>query len=174
MFQILYRAHVCAYEINKVSILGGMVATFIGNRKVGICRPGQLPIGFFMEDYPDQNFFDSSVMFPHGKVVVGIAEYKTDVFEPGLYLINDLLYCGEEGKITNSPIYRGNPIVGVVNNTLDNLIGFISAFGNLESVSKQEIKEEIKPPSKSKGKFNRYTALKGKRNETESKDTNRN
>jgi len=161
MFEILYNALVCTYNFNETSVSGGMIATFTSNRTVGICKPNQLPIGFFMEDYPTENYYASSVTnFSQVRIAIGIGEYRTDIHEEGFYNINDLLYCNPEGKLTNNPIYIRNPIVGIVNCVEDNVIGFLTVFDNLESIYIPDIKKEIKPPSKSKRKFNRYTALK--------------
>jgi len=160
MFEILYNALVCTYNFNETSVSGGMIATFTSNRTVGICKPNQLPIGFFMEDYPTENYYASSVTnFSQVRIAIGIGEYRTDIHEEGFYNINDLLYCNPEGKITNNLLYKGNPIVGIVNYVENNVIGFLSIFDNLESINKPVVKEKIKPPSRSKNKFNRYTAL---------------
>jgi len=129
------------YPCKGDKILGGMVATFTGNRQVAVCKPSQRPIGFFIQDlifddpmlmYPE-NFKDNPVM-----IAVGQGEYKTDTFSKGTYKINDLLYCGEVGKVTNSPLFKGYPIVGIVNSVEKDKIGFISVFSNLEAVKSSD------------------------------------
>lgn len=160
MLQTYYRALTCTYDVSEDGIIGGMVATFTGNKTIGICRPGQMPIGFFMEDYPSENDFVSATTdFSKASIVVGIGDYITDTFEKGPYKVNDLLYCNKEGMITNNTIYRGNPIVGIVNSVENGYIGFISLFDNLESASMPESEKKIMKKSKAKNKFNRYTAL---------------
>ena len=160
MLQIYYKTFIGAYNVSEINIKGGMVATFTGNKTVGICRPGQMPIGFFLEDYPVENVFESaSTDFSKVPVAMGIGDYMTDTYEKGTYKISDLLYCDKEGIITNNTIYRGNPVVGIVNSVENNLIGFLSLFDNLESASMPETEKKIMKKSKSKNKFNRYTAL---------------
>lgn len=169
MLTILYKSLIGAYQLSnfETEILGGMVATFTGNREVGICKPNQVPLGFFIENLPDPRDPNTPLYNlpsnPAIRVAMGFGEYQTDVYDKkGLYRINDLLYCDINGKITNNPAYKGNPIIGIVNMIENGQLGFISIFSNLESASEPEIKKTISKTKKTVNKFNRYTAAKGK------------
>ncbi len=164
MFEILHRSISPMFNYIGSIVEAGMVATFAGNRTVRICGPYDLPIGFFINSNPPQMHESVS---PNGQlsVAIGSGEYVTDVREESIYSINDLLYCGINGRMTNNTIYRGNPIIGIINSVIGNEIGFIGIFGNMESIVKQEDQDQINSQNvsesvqKSDNKFNRYTAL---------------
>jgi hypothetical protein len=157
MLITLYVGGISSYRLSETStVMSGMMASFTGNRTVGICKPNQLPIGFFIDDYSDSGFDPTTINI---RVAVGTGEYQVDIFQPGSYSVNDLLYCGEDGIITNNTIYQRNPVVGIVNCVEDSLIGFISVLGNLKSLNKFMIEEETISPLISKRGFNRYTSL---------------
>jgi len=152
MLKIFYKTGLYNYELENNEcdfLVGGMVATFSANRIVTICRPNNMPIGFFIYDYnyyhdlPDEVYIVNHM--PGVTIAVGQGEYSTDVYEDGTYKINDLLYCGGSGRISNSKIYRGNPIIGIVNSVCEDEIGFITSFSNLEMIrfgGKDEIQAE--------------------------------
>ena len=128
MLKIFYRTGIYDYQLQEPELIkGGMIASFCGNRTVRVCRPSRMPIGFFIYDFDE---FNNKSHIP---VAIGQGEYQTDEYEDDTYKINDLLYCGRTGKISNSKIYRGNPIIGIVNSVENRMIGFVSIFANLET-----------------------------------------
>jgi len=140
MLKIFYKTGIYGYQMQEPEMVkAGMVASFCGNRQIRTCRPGRLPCGFFicdLEELNNQPTFNYPANYKaHMTIAVGQGEYQTDEYEDGTYKINDLLYCGGTGKISNSRIYRGNPIIGIVNSVEKNMIGFITVFSNLESLS---------------------------------------
>lgn len=159
MFNIYCKGAIISYSSSELVYKAGMVATFTGFREVGICRPHMVPAGFFINDSDTLNF--NSVCSPRVGIAIGFGEYETDVYENNEYQVRDLLYCSENGKITNNSYYRSNPIIGIVNGFRGNVF-FISIFSNLESVFNffEKEKEPETPVNKGvSGKFNRYTAL---------------
>jgi len=130
MLNILYKTSLFSYETRLTKFLGGMIATFTGNREIGLCNDKSMPIGFFMHDY-----------IPYiptiASIAIGQGEYQTNIFETDtIYKINDLLYCSQNGLISNNTMYRNNIIVGIVNFVSSDIIGFITCFSNLESLNK--------------------------------------
>jgi hypothetical protein len=145
MIDVLYRTGTFSYRTKNENVLGGMIATFSGNREVDICTNKTLPIGFFAHGYtaePHETVFIKGMM----AVLIGQGEYLTDVFERPRqtdtfekicqYKVNDLLYCSCNGKITNERCYRGGVIVGIVNYVSDDSIGFIAQLHNLEAIGR--------------------------------------
>ena len=141
MLKILYMVGMYNYNISPSSqvILGGMVATFSGNREVGLCSPNMVPVGFFVNDtisINDTNGRNAFLFSTNDMIRIAVGgEFQTDVFEPGIYQVNDFLYCSHNGKISNDPQYRGNIIIGIVNlvelligTTHPLLIGFLTCF----------------------------------------------
>jgi hypothetical protein len=163
MIDVLYRSGFFSYTTKVLEYTAGMVATFSGNREVTICSDKAVPIGFFSDTQPNSIPFDNSGAFFSGSstpILVGVGEYRTDIFEESTYKINDFLYCSCNGKITNEARYRGNIIIGTVNYVSDKptgkpddeipLIGFVSCFAKgLEF-----------PIAKKKESFSRYRILK--------------
>jgi hypothetical protein len=138
MLTIIYKQGIFVYswniqDYNSRTIKSGMVATFTNNREVGLCSNETVPIGFFLHDNVPANPYES---FGFGDLKASVAvggELQTDIFEPGEYRINDFLYCSPDGKITNSYLYRGNIIIGIVNAVepdfaFPRLIGFLTCF----------------------------------------------
>jgi hypothetical protein len=126
----MYRVGSYCYDLNPSSpvALGGMVATFTGNREIGLCSPDTVPVGFFMNDTNSMDPYES-VGFGDTKATIAVGgELQTDVFEPGTYQVNDFLYCSHNGKISNDSQYRGNIIVGIVNYVESRLIGFLTCL----------------------------------------------
>jgi len=125
MFSMLYRTGCYSYftRIN-IPYSAGMIATFTDNREVGICNDLTMPCGFFTTEVSP--FGQSDRTF----VAIGQGEYQTDVYEKPLknYKLNDFLYCSKNGKITNESKYRGNIIIGIVNDVSEDYIGFITCF----------------------------------------------
>ena len=112
-------------------IFAGQVATFTGNRETKICRENDIPIGFFVDDYLKSDFWLTS---PRISVLVGQAEFVTDIYEPSEYKINDFLYCSKNGRVTNESKYRGNIIIGVVNSFNPGELGLVTMFArNIEN-----------------------------------------
>ncbi len=94
----------------------------------------------------------------------GAAIYETDVYENNEFQVRDLLYCSEDGFITNDTNYKSNPIIGIVDGFRGSgdLLSFVQIYANLESVSNnfEKVEEPVTPVNKRVlGKFNRYTAL---------------
>jgi hypothetical protein len=154
MIDVLYRSGFFSYTTKVLEFTAGMVATFSGNREITVCSDKTVPIGFFSETQPN-SIFESST-----PILVGVGEYRTDIFEEGTYKINDFLYCSCNGKITNEARYRGNIIIGTVNYVSDKptgkpdeeipFIGFVSCFAKgLEF-----------PIAKKKESFSRYRIFK--------------
>ncbi len=135
MLNIVYRPDgLYNYHLEDgIEVSAGMVATYCGNREVTICRPSNLPVGFFISE-KDPFFNVHSDPVEWTTVGIGQGEYETDIYEDGTYKVDDILYCGGTGKISNSKIYRGNPIIGIVCSVKDDMVGFISVFANLEAV----------------------------------------
>jgi hypothetical protein len=119
MLEMFYREQIHTYK-HRFSIKAGMVATFVDNYTVGRCDHKSVPMGFFIKDSGP-----SALVV---EIVMGLASLKTDVFEKGVYKIQDFLYCSRNGKITNERKYRGNIILGVVNSVEKNAIGFITCL----------------------------------------------
>ncbi len=157
MFEIIYKGLYVIYESVDLVYSAGMVATFFENGKVGICKPFNVPIGFYVRDSTEEN------MVGRATVAIGFGQYKTDGHEQGdQYSSQDLLYCSYNGKITNDPSYIGNPIIGVVSSSEIDGLCFITQFSNLESVYKnnRKVKEPETPVESTVTKgFNRYRAL---------------
>ena len=161
MFQALYRTLMVSYKTYESTWAPGMIATFSGTREVGKCTPSDVPIGFFVNNPLDENI---SVVDPTATISIGLGEYQTDVYEPGTFSPQDLLYCSYESKVSNNQTYRGNPVIGIVSGMDGSDLYFISHFSNLESVNKnfRNYEEPEIPTDKgSPGYFNRYTALLG-------------
>lgn len=145
MINVLYRTGNYPYLTRNKNVVGGMIATFSGNREVDICTNKTLPIGFFSQDFTPESH-ETAFTERMLAVLIGQGEYQTDVFEKPrqtatfekncVYRLNDLLYCSCNGKITNEEYYRGGVIVGIVNYVSDDLIGFIAQLHNLESLNK--------------------------------------
>jgi len=130
MLNIIYKVGMYCYNLNPASpvALGGMVATFTGNREVGLCSPDTVPMGFFLHDTNSMDPYES-VGYGVAKTTIAVGgELQTDVFEPGTYQVNDFLYCSHNGKISNDSQYRGNIIIGVVNLVESPLIGFLTCL----------------------------------------------
>ena len=130
MLTLIYKDGLYCYNLSQSAsspgILGGMVATFTGNREVGLCGPDNVPVGFFVCDTNSMNPFEYN---PDSRTTIAVGgELQTDVFEPGTYQVNDFLYCSHNGKISNDPQYRGNIIIGIVNTVAPPLIGFLTCF----------------------------------------------
>jgi len=127
MFKIIYRTGIYCYKTKVPLHSGGMIASFCGNREVTICSPKSRAIGFFA--------YDGNVLFETGiaSICIGQGEYQTDVYEPGKYEIEDLLYCSPNGKITNNPEFKGQ-LIGIVNHVCEEYVGFITAFSYQESI----------------------------------------
>jgi hypothetical protein len=136
MFDILYGTSRFCYQTRCECVFGGQITTFCKNREVKLCDHKSIPVGFFMNDRSMPE--DASIVRDTYTVVLamGMGEYITNIYEPGDYKINDMLYCSPYGKITNNPEFIGNPTVGIVNNVWDDKIGFITCFTNLESISR--------------------------------------
>jgi hypothetical protein len=156
MITIIHKGIISSYETspgNSISYQGGMIATFVQNRAVGICNDKSMPIGFFMEDFNNCESFGP----PCITILMGQGEYQTDIFEKSKYHINDFLYCSSNGKITNEVCYRGNVIVGIVNCVLGGIIGFFSIPPSrgldLETFQIKTKIEEVKEKSKSKTRW---------------------
>lgn len=131
MLTIMYKVGMYCYNLNPSSpvAMGGMVATFTGNREVGLCGPDNVPVGFFVNDTNAYLPYESSPLLNDTKVTIAVGgELQTDVFEPGIYQVNDFLYCNHSGIISNDPQYRGNIIVGIVNLVEPALIGFLTCL----------------------------------------------
>ena len=149
MIDIIYRGAIYSYEYsNNNMILAGMVATFAGDRGVDLCTDKTIPIGFFMTDAIPPPFMPPS----HLSVMVGQAELRTDIFEKSYYKITDFLYCSINGKITNESRYRGNIIIGIVNDLSEDKIGFITCLAR--GLEKDAIEQEHQIVQ------NRYSLLK--------------
>lgn len=142
MFNILYGTARYCYQTRCKKVLGGQVATFCNNREVKICDSISMPIGFFMNDATMDD--DASIARDTYTVVIaiGMGEYVTDIYEPGEYKINDMLYCSPFGKITNKPEFMGNPTIGIVSGIEGNEINFITCFTNLELVSRFRVEDK--------------------------------
>jgi hypothetical protein len=137
MMEIIYRGNIYSYKYSNNMILAGMVATFVGDRGVDLCTDQTIPIGFFMTDAIPPLFMPSS---SHLSVMVGQAELRTDIFEESYYKITDFLYCSVNGKITNESRYRGNIIIGIVNDLSEDKIGFITCLAR--GLEKDPIEQE--------------------------------
>lgn len=129
MLNIIYRSGgIYCYEYKgKKPIFAGMVATFSANRSVKICSNKTVPAGFFTWDHPHKDYH-LPPNFDKGCIAVGHGEYQTDIYEEGLYKINDFLYCSCNGKITNNKKYKGNFIIGIVNYVDEKLVGFVTCL----------------------------------------------
>jgi len=121
MIEFLYRDKIFCYE-GCVGVKGGMVATFVDNREIGICSDKTRPVGFFIQEHESQTNNGTIC------VLVGQAEFRTDIFEKNTYKINDFLYCSRRGRITNELKYRGNIIIGIVNYVTKDHIGLVTCM----------------------------------------------
>ncbi len=118
MLYILYRSGFYVYKSNTL-LRGGEIVTFVGNRTVGLCNDQKMPVGFCCSEafeLAQSNY----------TIGIGQGEFQTDLFDPGIYKHNDLLYCSSKGLISNNPIYHGNTVVGIVNHVEKDRIGFIT------------------------------------------------
>lgn len=127
MLKIVYKGAVYVYDCDK-NLVEGTIVTFEGNRRVRLCTSEDIPIGFVCQGR-DELFGVKTV-----GVALGQAEYVTDKFERSTYKLNDFIYCSDRGIITNEKIYKGNIIIGIVNNIPNaDEIGFITCFArNIE------------------------------------------
>ena len=114
-----------------------------------------------MESRPlESAAFESPSFSGQTPILVGVGEYRTDMFEESKYKIGDLLYCSCNGKITNETQYRGDITIGIVNaitkinhnysSQETTAIGFLSCFASPFE----------RPIPKKKETFNRYRILK--------------
>jgi len=145
MMEILYRTGFYVYDLKAgLSVDGGMIATFTGNREVGLCTHETVPAGLFIQSNMG-NPYESSSIFSDSKITLAMlngGEYQTDIFEPVRYKINDFLYCSCNSKLTNESRYVGNIIIGVVNSFENGKLGFISCFNRgLEFEEKPKVKQ---------------------------------
>jgi len=152
--EILYRTGFYAYSIKAgINVDGGLVATFTGDREVGLCTHETVPAGIFVSSN-QVSPYESSSFFADSKTTIAMlngGEYRTDIFEPvKTYKINDFLYCSCNSKLTNESRYIGNIIIGVVNSFENGMLGFISCFA-------RGLEFEEKPAPQ---KFNRFQLLK--------------
>lgn len=129
MLNIIYKTAIYTYQTRSPIISGGMVACFNGNREVTIGNPKLRPIGFFIYD-ADMKAVPITQDWVTVGVCVGQGEYQTDIYEPGDYKIEDLLWCSPNGKITNHLSYYPPNVqpIGIVNYVDEELIGFITTF----------------------------------------------
>ena len=130
MLNIIHREGLYSFKTDNLDYNAGMVATFIGNRQVGICNDKTIPVGFFVHDSCRESIvFDATIeKASTGVIAVGHGEFQTDIFEKSEYKHNDFLYCSCNGKITNETKYRGNFVLGIVNSVTEKEIGFITCF----------------------------------------------
>lgn len=123
MMEIFYKGDIYSYRTTD-KVVGGMVATFTGDREVSICTDKTIPIGFFTLDNKDSEVYANNSVC----VLVGQGEFRTDIFEKSEYRYNDFLYCSSKGKITNERKYKGNIIIGIVNYVSEDKIGLITCL----------------------------------------------
>jgi hypothetical protein len=123
MLKVIYRSGGFYIYQTEGNISGGIVATFVGDRKVKLCDDKSIPCGFILDDYQSL-----SQTRTHATLCIGQAELVTDIFEKNEYKTQDFLYCSVNGKISNEVRYKGNIIIGIVNSVLENEIGFITCF----------------------------------------------
>ena len=110
MLITLYRAGYRCGKLKEKEFQAGQIVTFLKNNEISICNDKQFPIGFLSCDSSNMTQSNSNVSFE-----IGPGQFRTDVFEPSVYKINDYLYCSKNGKITNEKKYKGNIILGIVN-----------------------------------------------------------
>lgn len=129
--RIFYKSGIYTYQADPNLLYEqGLVVTFCGNREVKPCDSLSLPIGLVCMGY-DPSLLPMDISISVG-VAIGQGEYNVTYYEKGNYKINDILYCNDEGKLTNRKIKEQQPIIGVVNCVEENSIGLVTAFSNLE------------------------------------------
>lgn len=135
MFRILYKAGLYVYKTYENWGSGGVIASFKGNRTVGVCRDGEVPFGFFTDDSSSQR----PVLDNTARIAVGPGEYTTDVYEKEDYNPGDILYCSPDGKITNKRKTGGKVAIGIVSGFQENELTFIAVSPNLEAVVQSKV-----------------------------------